>query len=141
MRGMPAGVCPEIWCLDHPQVIQDVHRAYKEAGSDMVYTCTFGANRLKLAEFGVGNVKEVNTTLARLARQAVGKEVFVAGDMGPTGRFVEPFGDLPFEEAVAAFREQAEGLIAGGVDGFAIETMMDIQEARAALIAVKEMGD
>ncbi len=141
MRGMPAGVCPEVWCMDHPQVIRDVHRAYKEAGSDMVYTCTFGANRLKLAEFGVGNVKEINETLARLARQAVGKDVFVAGDMGPTGRFVEPFGDLPFEEAVAAFREQAEGLIEGGVDCFVIETMMDIQEARAALLAVKELGD
>jgi len=141
MRGMPAGVCPEMWCLDHPGIIQDVHRAYKAAGSDMVYTCTFGANRLKLAEFGVGNVREVNASLARLARQAVGRDTFVAGDMGPTGRFVEPFGDLPFEDAVSAFREQAEGLIEGGVDCFVIETMMDIQEARAALLAVKELGD
>lgn len=141
LRGMPAGVCPEVWCLEHPQTIQEVHRSYKEAGSDMVYTCTFGANRLKLAEFGAENVKEVNAALARLARQAVGKDVLIAGDMGPTGRFVEPFGDLPFEEAVAAFREQAEGLIAGGVDCFVIETMIDIQEARAALLAVKELGD
>jgi 5-methyltetrahydrofolate--homocysteine methyltransferase len=109
MRGMPAGVCPEIWCLEHPDVIQEVHRSYQAAGSDMVYTCTFGANRLKLAEFGVETVRDVNTSLARLARQAVGRAVFVAGDIGPTGRFVEPFGDLPFEEAVAVFRSRPRG--------------------------------
>ena len=141
MRGMPAGVCPEIWCIEHPRIIRGVHQAYRAAGSDMIYTCTFGANRVKLAEFDVENVREVNAALARLARQAVGQGVFVLGDMGPTGRFVEPFGDLPFEEAVAVFREQAEGLIEGGVNGFAIETMMDIQETRAALLAVKELGD
>ncbi|MDD5170445.1 MAG: homocysteine S-methyltransferase family protein, partial [Syntrophales bacterium] len=140
-RGMPAGVCPETWCIDNPGVIQDIHRAYRQAGSDMVYACTFGANRLKLAEFGVENVREVNAALARLAREAVGTKAIVAGDMAPTGRFVEPFGDLPFEEAVAVYREQAQGLLDGGVDCFVIETMMDIQEARAALIAVKELGD
>ena len=107
----------------------------------MVYACTFGANRLKLAEFGLEEVRAINTELARLARQAVGPDILVAGDIGPTGQFIEPFGDLPFDEAVAVFREQAEGLIAGGVDCFAIETMIDIQEARAALLAIKELGD
>jgi 5-methyltetrahydrofolate--homocysteine methyltransferase len=138
---MPAGVCPERWCLDHPHVIEEVHRAYKGAGSEMVYTCTFGAHRLKLAEFGETDVRGINAGLARLARRAVGRQVFVLGDMGPTGHFVEPFGEVPFEQAVAVFREQAEGLLEGGVDGFVIETMMDIQEARAALLAVKELGD
>ena len=140
-RGMPGGVCPEAWCRENPQVILDVQRAYRDAGADMVYTCTFGANRLKLGEYGIRDVRGINEELARLSRQAVGAGTLVAGDIGPTGRFVEPGGDLPFAEAVAVFKEQVAGLLAGGVDLFVIETMMDIQEARAALLAVKETGD
>lgn len=140
-RGMPAGVSPELWCLEHREVIAAIHRAYREAGSDVVYTCTFGANRLKLMEYDCGDVVYVNRELAKVARKSVGSGGLVAGDIGPTGRFVEPFGDLPFEEAVEIFKEQARGLIDGGVDLFVIETMMDIQEARAALLAVKELGD
>ncbi len=137
-RGMPGGVCPELWCLEHPDVLADIHQAYRQAGSDIVYTCTFGANRYKLAQYGTQQVRETNRELARIARNAVGPGALVAGDIGPTGHFVEPFGDLPFEEAVAAFSEQVKGLAEGGVDLFVIETMMDIQEARAALLAVKE---
>ncbi len=140
-RGMPAGVCPEAWCREHPQALQDVQRAYREAGSDIVYTCTFGANRLKLGEYGIKDVRALNEELARLSRRALGADALIAGDIGPTGRFVEPFGELPFEEAVAVFKEQVAGLLAGGVDLFVIETMMDIQEARAALLAVKESCD
>ncbi|MFH1078834.1 MAG: homocysteine S-methyltransferase family protein [Pseudomonadota bacterium] len=140
-RGMPPGVCPEAWIIEHPETVQEIHRSYALSGADIVYTCTFGANRLKLGEYGIENVRDVNRTLARLARAAVGGQTFVAGDIGPTGRFVEPFGDLAFEEAVAVFKEQALGLLEGGVDLFVIETMMDIQEARAALIAVKECSD
>jgi len=138
-RGMPAGVCPETWCLENPGAIHDIHAAYRAAGSDVVYTCTFGANRPKLQQYGVNDAKEINRQLARLARGAVGKGGLVAGDIGPTGHFVEPFGDLKFEEAVDIFREQVMGLLDGGVDLFVIETMMDIQEARAALLAVKEL--
>lgn len=140
-RGMPPGVCPEAWIIEHPEIVQEIHRAYALAGADIVYACTFGANRLKLGEYGIENVREVNRTIARLARAAVGKQTFVAGDIGSTGRFVEPFGDLAFEEAVAVFKEQVLGLLEGGVDLFVIETMMDIQEARAALIAVKECSE
>ncbi|MCX7816775.1 MAG: homocysteine S-methyltransferase family protein [Syntrophales bacterium] len=140
-RGMPVGVSPELWCLEHRDVIAEIHRAYREAGSDVVYTCTFGANRQKLMEYGFRDVATVNRELAEVARRAVGSGGLVAGDIGPTGRFVEPFGDLPFEEAVEIFKEQAKGLMEGGVDLFVIETMMDIQEARAALLAVKELGD
>ncbi len=139
-RGMPPGVCPEAWCLENPAATADIHRAYCEAGSDIVYTCSFGANRLKLAQYGRKDVREINRDLAVLARRAAGRKTLVAGSIGPTGRFVEPFGDLPFEEAVVVFREQVQGLLEGGVDCFAIETMMDIQEARAALIAVRELG-
>ncbi len=138
---MPAGVCPEIWCLEHPRQTGEIHRAYAKAGADVVYTCTFGANRLKLETYGIAGVREINRDLVRLAREAAGQGVLVFGDIGPTGRFVEPFGPLGFEEAVAVFREQVQGLLEGGADGFAIETMMDIQEARAALLAVREETD
>jgi 5-methyltetrahydrofolate--homocysteine methyltransferase len=140
-RGMPAGVCPETWCIGHPEATQAIHRAYAEAGSDIVYACTFGANRPKLGEYGVEDVRGVNRELARLAKEAAGKKVLVAGDIGSTGRFVEPFGELAFEQAVDLFKEQVLGLLEGGVDLFAIETMMDIQEARAALLAVRENAD
>ena len=138
-RGMPAGVCPEKWCLNNPAVIQSIHADYAKAGSDIIYTCTFGANRIKLAQYGVKKPGEVNKGLAHLARKAVGKGVLVAGDIGPTGKFIQPFGKLDFEEAVDIFKEQARGLLEGGVDLFVIETMMDIQEARAALIALREL--
>lgn len=140
-RGMPIGVCPEVWCLEHPRVLKEVQKAYVDAGAEVIYTCTFGGNAVKLAEFGRRDVTEMNTQLAGLTREIAGTKILVAGDIGPTGRLVEPFGDLPFEEAVAIFKEQVRGLIAGGVDMFVIETMMDIQEARAALLAVKELGD
>ncbi len=140
-RGMPAGVCPEAWCLDHPGIIGDVHREDLDAGSAAVYTATFGANRPKLGEYGITDVFEVNRKLALLARAAAGRDGLVAGDVGPTGRFIEPFGDLPFEDAVAVFREQIGGLVAGKADFIVIETMIDIQEARAALIAARELTD
>ena len=138
---MPSGVCPEVWCLENPAAIQDIHRAYQKAGADIIYTCAFGANRLKLSQYGFTNVKEINKQLVGLARRAVGNRALIAGDISSTGHFVEPFGDLMFEEAVDIFKEQVRGLLAGGVDLFVIETMMDIQEARAALIAVREITD
>jgi 5-methyltetrahydrofolate--homocysteine methyltransferase len=140
-RGMPSGVCPEGWCLENPTAIQDIHAVYRDAGADIVYTCTFGANRLKLEQYGIDHPREINRQLALLARTAAGDGALVAGDLGPTGHFVEPFGDMKFEEAVDIFKEQVRGLLDGGVDLFVIETMMDIQEARAALLAVKELTD
>jgi 5-methyltetrahydrofolate--homocysteine methyltransferase len=141
-RGMPAGVSPEAWVLEHPDALLEIQRSYADAGSDAVYACTFGGNRLKLAEFGLeSKAREINTRLARISREAVGDQVMVFGDLAPTGVFIEPFGELGFEDAVGVYAEQAEALIEGGVDGFVIETMMDLQEARAALIAVKEACD
>ncbi|MDD5439261.1 MAG: homocysteine S-methyltransferase family protein, partial [Candidatus Omnitrophica bacterium] len=139
-RGMPRGACPEQWCLENPKIIRAVHAAYKKAGANVIYTSTFGANRVKFADYGIRDVRAINKELARLARRAVGKGTLIAGDIGPTGKFVEPFGDLSFDEAVDIFKEQARGLLDGGVDLFAIETMIDIQEARAALVAVKELA-
>ena len=140
-KGMPAGVCPEVWCLNNPDIISDVHAGYRDAGSDIVYTATFGANPVKMNQYGAYDVVEINRELTLLARRAVGADVLLAGDICSTGRFVRPFGDLDFEDAVDAYKEQVKGLLEGGVDLFVIETMMDIQEARAALIAIKELTD
>ena len=140
-RGMPAGVSPELWCIAHPEVIGDVHSDYARAGADVVYTCTFGANCLKLVQFGEQDAQSVNRRLALIAKQALKSKALVAGDIGPTGHFIQPFGEIGFEEALLVFKEQVRGLLEGGVDCFVIETMMDIQEARAALIAVKETCD
>jgi 5-methyltetrahydrofolate--homocysteine methyltransferase len=140
-RGMPAGVSPELWCIENPEVIGGVHNDYARAGSDVVYTCTFGANRLKLGQYGKHDARSVNQRLALIAKQALQGKALIAGDIGPTGHFIQPFGEIGFEEAVSVFKEQVQGLLEGGVDCFVIETMMDIQEARAALIAVKETCD
>ncbi len=140
-QGMPSGVSPELWVSEHPEAITAVQQAYAEAGSNIVYTPTFGGNEVKLAEFGLENrAFELNKTLAEISIKAVrSRGVLVFGDLAPTGKFVEPSGDWSFEEAVKVYKNQAEALAAADVDGFVIETMMDLQEARAALIAVREL--
>ena len=139
--GMPQGVSPEIWALNNPKILKQIHNEYKKAGSDIIYTATFGANRLKLSEQKINDVLGVNKGLCALAKEAAGKDCLVAADIGPLGRFIKPFGELDFEEAVSIFKEQAKALICAGADLFVIETMIDIQEARAALIAIKELCD
>ncbi len=141
-RGMPKGVCPEQWVLGHPDVLIKLQEEYVAAGSDTVLACTFGANRIKLKEFGLeDSVKEMNAQLVRISRKAVGGKGYVAGELGPTGQFIAPIGTVSFEEMIDIYKEQVAGLIEGGVDYLMIETMMDIQEARAALLAVKESCD
>jgi len=139
-RGMPKGVCPEKWALEHPGILEKIQRAYIDAGSDVIYTCTFGCNPVKLAEYGLEKeTYELNRRLAELSRKASeGTGCLVAGDIAPTGRFIKPLGDLDFEDCVNVYKEQVRGLLDGGVDLFIIETMIDIQEARAALLAVRE---
>jgi len=140
-RGMPRGVCPEKWAFDNPAHLIKLQKEYIKAGSKMLYTFTLGGTRTKLDEFGHGKDTEaINAGLARISRKAAGKRLLVAGDIGPTGHFPKPFGDMEFEDCVNIFKEQVRGLIKGGVDLFAIETMIDIQEARAALIACKELS-
>jgi len=139
--GMPQSVPPEVWCIKNPSIISAVHKSYIDAGADVIYTSTFGANREKLSQYGSFNPKQVNRKLASLAKKAAGKNTLVAGDIGPIGKFIEPFGSLLFDEAVNIFKEQVKGLLLGGVDIFVIETMIDIQEARAALLAVKELSN
>lgn len=140
-RGMPSGVCPEGWCLKNPEVLSSIHRDYCRAGSDIIYACTFGANRLKLSQYRLKNVRAINRDLARIAKKSVSAKAYVAGDIGPIGEFIEPFGRLSFDGAVNIFKEQIRGLLEGGVGLLGIETMIDIQEARCALIAARELTD
>ena len=138
--GMPSGVAPELWVYENPSAIESVHNAYIAAGSQIVYAPTFGGNSCKLAEFGIADRQEeiVGSLMRTSKANASTQGALVFGDIAPTGRFVEPFGDLPFEEAVSVFRRLASILAANGADGFAIETMMDLQEARAALLGCRE---
>ena len=145
--GMPAGVCPEQWVLEHPQVFVDLQKNYIEAGSDALYSMTFSCNRIKLSEYGLQDkMREMTTKLVALSRAAIEKaapdrDVFVLGDISMTGRQLRPIGDMDFEELVTIYREVVSCMEEAGVDGYAIETMMSLQECRAALIAVKELSD
>ena len=141
-RGMPQGVSPELWALGNLDAVHEIHNSYIDAGSDIVYIPSFGGNRIKLEEFGLEDrLHEINSTLAKAAKENINGRALAFGDIAPTGKFVEPFGDLAFEDAVNIYKEQVNALLDGGVDGFAIETMMDIQETRAAVLAVKESCD
>ncbi len=140
--GMPKGICPEKWVIENPQHLIKLQQDYIKAGSKIIYTFTFGGNPVKLREFGLENdVISINKQLAKISKNISDNKILVAGDIGPTGKFPKPTGDMDFEECVQIFKEQIKGLLAGGVDLFVIETMIDIQEARAALIACKELSD
>lgn len=136
-RGLPPGKLPELFCLTHGDVVCDIHRSYLEAGSQVIYTNTFGANRLKLAGSG-HSVAEVVSAAVKLARQAAGHSALVALDIGPLGELLEPMGSLRFEDAYDLFREIAQAGADAGADLAVIETLTDLYEAKAALLAVKE---
>jgi 5-methyltetrahydrofolate--homocysteine methyltransferase len=140
--GMPDDVCPEKWAVMNPDILRACHKKYRQMGSDIIYSFTFGANPIKLSEYGLSDEAYIlNKALAEIAREAIGSNGLVAGDISSCGSLLEPYGNITFEEAVDCFKIQVRGLIDGGVDLFIIETVMDIQEARAALIAVKELCD
>lgn len=140
-QGLKPGGCPDELNLREPGLIKKVLSLYKDAGADVVTTNTFGANRKKLSEYALeGKLDAINSSAVRIAREAVGKKVFVAGGLGPTGSFVEPVGDLSFDEAVQIFVEQALSLKKAGADLLIIETMMDIKEMKAAITAAKSTG-
>jgi len=139
--GLKAGESPELWNIEKPSLVTDIHRRYYEAGSDAVHTNTFGGNAIKLADRGLSDRMEtINVEAAKLAREACPAGKFVAGDIGPTGKLIKPLGDMVLEEAEETFFRQAQALIKGGVDLISIETMFSLEEALAALRASKRLG-
>ena len=141
-RGYQGDVSAEQWVLDHPDSIQDVQRRYVQAGSQVVYAPTFGANRQKLEERSIFNqTAEYNRRLTALSQQAVEGRAWVAGDISPTGLFLSPLGEASFEELVDIYAEQAAGLEQAGVDLFVVETMMTLADARAAVLAIRSVSD
>lgn len=132
---------PEEMNLVNPDAVGGIHRAYLQAGALVIETNTFGGSAVKLAHRGLGGqTHEINRQAASIARKAAGGKALVAGSIGPMGRLVEPVGDLAFDEAVAAFLPQVQGLREGGADFFLVETMLDLREAKAAVMAIKEAG-
>ena len=132
--GLPLGTCPETWNVERPDIVQRIHASYFEAGSDVVSTNSFGGNGIKLAAHGLeGRVRELNSAAARVARRAAPAGKFVAGSMGPTGKFLQPQGEFTESEFEEAYGEQAGALAEGGVDLLIIETQYDLKEALAAL--------
>ena len=140
--GTPRGQSPEVWVIDQPDQIRDLHRRYIEAGSNLILTCTFGGTRFRLSGHGLADrVVEVNRRAAELARAEAGSDVFVGGDMGPTGKLLKPLGPLTAEQAADAYAEQATGLAEGGADFLLIETMSDLGEAQAAIEGARRATD
>jgi 5-methyltetrahydrofolate--homocysteine methyltransferase len=137
-RGLSQGVAPETWNVDRPKLVQEVHLSYYAAGSDAVSTNSFGGSRIKLAGHGLAErTFELNRAAAEVACAVRPAGKYVLGSIGPTGKFLEPQGDLSEADLEAAFVEQARGLAAGGVDAFILETHYDLREALCALRAAK----
>jgi methionine synthase / methylenetetrahydrofolate reductase(NADPH) len=140
-RGVFINRCFDSLNIMAPDTVMEVHQDYVRAGADVLETNTFGANRLKLRSFGLGDkVGEINSEAARLARRAARDQVYVAGAIGPLGVRIEPWGKMGTDEAEAFFREQAEALAAGGVDLFILETFRDLNEMGAAIAAVRSVS-
>lgn len=128
-------------CLTHPEAVSEIHRRYADIGVDLIITNTLTMNRIFIETHKVGvNVREVNLTGARLARESIHQGQYVLGDVSSTGKLLQPSGSLKESEAYDSFREQANILAEGGVDGLIIETMIDLKEAVCALRACKTTG-
>lgn len=136
--GLKAGACPELMNLENPDVVKKIHRAYIDAGSTVIETNTFGASSLKLSHYNLADkMRDINLAAVKIAKSA--GNVKVAGSIGPTGKFISPLGDLDFETAYKIFSEQAQALAEGGADFIIVETCIDIQEMRAALLAIHDI--
>ena len=132
------GYCPEMWNVEQPEKVREIHRAYIDAGSDAVITNTFGGNRLKLAAYDLADrAHELNARAAEIARLEAGDDHFVLGDIGPTGLFMEPLGTTSYNEFYEVFAEQVSAFVAGGADAVIVETMSAVEEAVAAVRAAK----
>ena len=141
--GMPVGVCPEQWILENSEVLIDLQKRYVEAGTDILFAPTFTASRIKLKEYGLeDHLEEMNRKLVALSKEAAkGTNALVAGDLTITGEQLYPLGDLMFEDLVDVYKEQAKIIADAGADLFVVETMMSLQECRAAVLAIREVCD
>lgn len=142
--GMPSGVCPEQWILEHREVMLDLQKRYVEAGTDILYAPTFTANRIKLAEYGLADnmetmIRDLVSISVEAAETATGRKVYVAGDITMTGEQLRPMGTMETETLIDVYKEQIRMLVDAGVDLLVVETMMSLAETRAALIAAKEV--
>ncbi|OPX42015.1 bifunctional homocysteine S-methyltransferase/5,10-methylenetetrahydrofolate reductase [Ruminiclostridium hungatei] len=138
-NGLGAGICPEEWNLSQAEIVKQIYKGYRDAGSDVIQTNTFQANGLKLAEYGLKDrLYDINFQSARLAREAAGNQCYVAASIGPLGKLLEPFGQLTFESAYQTFKEQIVAVADGGAHIISFETFTDVSELRIALLAAKE---
>jgi len=139
-RGLPVGACPDAWNLSHPEAVEDVARAYVEAGSRIILTNTFGANRFILARHDLADrIAEINAAGVEISRRAAGIRAKVFASMGPSGLMLM-MGEVGADDLRAAFAEQARAMAGAGADGIVVETMTDPAEARLAVAAAKETG-
>lgn len=142
--GLPEGLLPDLWSIQNPEAVQNVHRQYLEAGCRLITTNTFGTNPQKLAPYGVtcGEVMAAAVANVRAAMDQTGvADGYVMADIGPTGKLLKPYGDLDFEDAVSLFAESIRGAAQAGADAILIETMSDLYEMKAAVVAAKENCD
>ncbi|HYT84116.1 MAG TPA: homocysteine S-methyltransferase family protein, partial [Gemmatimonadales bacterium] len=141
-KGFFLNVCYDELSLKQPRLVREVHEEYVRAGAELLETNTFGANPVKLGSYGLADdTEKINRAAAELARAAAGGHASVVGAIGPLGIRIEPFGPTSREEAEALFARQVKGLLAGGVDGFILETFSDLDEIHAALSAVRAACD
>lgn len=141
-KGMPMGVCPEAWIYDNKEAIVSLQKEYVEAGTQILYAPTFTANRIKLEEYGAQDrLEELNRAMVRYSREAAQGKALVAADLTMTGQQLYPVGDLEFETLVDVYKEQLQAILKEGADLIIVETMMSLQECRAALLACKETCD
>ncbi|MBT3252141.1 MAG: methionine synthase [Candidatus Marinimicrobia bacterium] len=139
--GLKSGECPELLNLEKPEIPADVARQYFNAGSHIIFTNTFGASPVKLADFGLADkAVEINSEAVRIVRKVVGDKAFIAGSCGPSGKMLQPYGESKPDELFSSFKIQAEALINAGADIICIETMSDIQEALLALKATRSIS-
>lgn len=140
-RGLQPGQSPEELNITMPEVVASVHRDYIEAGADIIITNTFGGTRFKLSHYGLEDrLAEINARAIEIARKEAGSSAYVGASIGPTGQFVEPLGEVSFDQMKTAFREQAEAIVTAGADLISLETFLDIKECRAAVIAIREVS-
>jgi 5-methyltetrahydrofolate--homocysteine methyltransferase len=140
--GLPLGMPGEAWVLERPDEIMALHRAYLDAGSQLILTSTFGGTRARLKAAGLDpRAAEISRRASEVAREVAGDDIYVGGDIGPTGEMMRPLGKLTYGAAVEMFAEQAAALAAGGVDCIYVETMSDLDEARAAVEGTHQTSD